>query len=388
MRARRYFGDTSSTGGNAGLPDLTASENGWRVRFIKGDAANTLILTPNSGDMIEGATTYTINAQNEIVDVVWTGTTWEITSHDYNRPLPLSAGGLGASSASGGRSTLGLGTAATEDAGTASGDVALLQSGGVFSQDRIPTLSASKVPNLQALNGILDVASGGTGVTSYTALEAALNLGSDTGPVLAIRRRDTVDAQSGSYTLLAADEGKTLLWDTSSGGGNAGLPDLVSSENGWRARFIKGDAANTLILTPDGSDMIEGASTFTIHAQNEIIDVVWTGTTWEIISHTHVRPLPLMAGGLGASTAMGGRSTLGTRYGCGRQHGQQQRQRGVAWQRWAVRNGSDTEPKRIQDHKWHDARGAVAGAPDSGRRYRGDERKRGAFGAGSGLGGG
>ena len=303
--------DTSSTGGNAGLPDLTASENGWRVRFIKGDAANTLILTPNSGDMIEGATTYTINAQNEIVDVVWTGTTWEITSHDYNRPLPLSAGGLGASSASGGRSTLGLGTAATEDAGTASGDVALLGSSGVFSQDRIPTLSASKVPNLQSLNGILDVASGGTGVTSYTALEAALNLGSDTGPVLAIRRRDTVDPQSGSYTLLAADEGKTLLWDTSSGGGNAGLPDLVSSENGWRARFIKGDAANTLILTPDGSDMIEGASTFTINAQNEIIDVVWTGTTWEIISHTHVRPLPLMAGGLGASTAMGGRSTLG-----------------------------------------------------------------------------
>ena len=181
----------------------------------------------------------------------------------------------------------------------------------MFAQARIPNLSASKVPNLQALNGILDVASGGTGVTSYTALEAALNIGSDTGPVLAIRRRDTVDAQSGSYTLLAADEGKTLLWDTSSTGGNAGLPDLVASENGWRARFIKTAAANTLILTPSSGDLIEGASTFTIHAQNEIIDVVWTGTTWEIISHTHVRPLPLMAGGLGASTAMGGRTTLG-----------------------------------------------------------------------------
>ena len=188
--------DTSSTGGNAGLPDLVASENGWRVRFIKGAAANTLILTPNSGDMIEGATTYTLRAQNEIVEVAWTGSAWEIISHTHVRPLPLSAGGLGASSASGGRTTLGLGSAAVEDTGSSSGDVALLQSGGVFAQARIPNLSASKVPNLQALNGILDVASGGTGVTSYTALEAALNIGSDTGPVLAIRRRDTVDAQS------------------------------------------------------------------------------------------------------------------------------------------------------------------------------------------------
>ena len=118
----------------------------------------------------------------------------------------------------------------------------------MFAQARIPNLSASKVPNLQALNGILDVASGGTGVTSYTALEAALNIGSDTGPVLAIRRRDEVDAQSGSYTLLAADEGKTLLWDTSSTGGNAGLPDLVASENGWRGALHQGSGSQHVDL--------------------------------------------------------------------------------------------------------------------------------------------
>ena len=115
------------------------------------------------------------------------------------------------------------------------------------------------------IDGILGVTSGGTGVTSYAALETALNIAPDTGPVLASRRRNAVDAQSGSYTLLPADEGKTLLWDTSSTGGNAGLPDLVASENGWRVRFIKGVGSQHVDL--DAQQWRHDRGRYDLHAQ-------------------------------------------------------------------------------------------------------------------------
>ena len=151
-------------------------------------AANTLILTPNSGDLIEGASTFTIHAQNEIIDVVWTGTTWEIISHTHVRPLPLMAGGLGASTAMGGRTTLGLGSAATVNTGSSSGNAALLGSGGVFATGRIPNLNANKLTAGTVAEARLPtrpISGGGTGATSASAARSALGLGSaateDTG---------------------------------------------------------------------------------------------------------------------------------------------------------------------------------------------------------------
>ena len=68
---------------------------------------------------------------------------------------PITGGGTGATTLSGARINLGLGTAATHTVGTSSGNLATLGSSGLFNKDRIP--------NLENLNGTLDLASGGTG---------------------------------------------------------------------------------------------------------------------------------------------------------------------------------------------------------------------------------
>ena len=133
--------------------------------------------------------------------------------------------------------------------------------------------------------------------------------------------------------------------------------------------------------------MIEGASTFTIHAQNEIIDVVWTGTTWEIISHTHVRPLPLMAGGLGASTAMGGRTTLGLGSAAVVNTGSSSGNAALLGSGGVFATGRIPNLNANKLTAGTVAEARLPYAPDQRGRYGGYERRRGAFGAGSGLGG-
>ena len=95
--------------------------------------------------------------------------------------LPLARGGTAATSASGARTSLGLGSAATRDTGTASGDIALLGTGGDFDDARIPSLNASKItagafttariPNLAAskiTSGTMGTARLGSGTASST----------------------------------------------------------------------------------------------------------------------------------------------------------------------------------------------------------------------------
>ena len=86
---------------------------------------------------------------------------------DLNGTLDIASGGTGSTTAADARTALGLGTAAVRDTGTTQNEVALLGSGGRF--------AAARIPDLDDLNGTLDVASGGTGATDAAGARANLS---------------------------------------------------------------------------------------------------------------------------------------------------------------------------------------------------------------------
>ena len=126
------------------LPNLAAADAGFLIRIKKTNSSNTLTINPATGDDIDGVSAVSLADINESAVFAWDGSNWVILSSHRPSPLPLKYGGLGATTAAGGRTTLGLGSAATRDTGTAQNDLALLQSGGSFAQARIPDLNASK----------------------------------------------------------------------------------------------------------------------------------------------------------------------------------------------------------------------------------------------------
>ena len=86
---------------------------------------------------------------------------------DLNGTLDIASGGTGSTTAADARTALGLGTAAVRDTGTVQNRLALLGSGGRF--------AAARIPDLDDLNGTLDVASGGTGATDAAGARANLS---------------------------------------------------------------------------------------------------------------------------------------------------------------------------------------------------------------------
>ena len=86
---------------------------------------------------------------------------------DLNGTLDIASGGTGSTTAADARTALGLGTAAVRDTGTVQNRLALLGSGGRF--------AAARIPDLDDLNGTLDVASGGTGAGDAAGARANLS---------------------------------------------------------------------------------------------------------------------------------------------------------------------------------------------------------------------
>ena len=126
------------------LPNLAAADAGFLIRIKKTNSSNTLTINPATGDDIDGVSAVSLADVNESAVFAWDGSNWVILSSHRPSPLPLKYGGLGATTAAGGRTTLGLGSAATRDTGTAQNDLALLQSGGEFADGRILILMHQK----------------------------------------------------------------------------------------------------------------------------------------------------------------------------------------------------------------------------------------------------
>jgi hypothetical protein len=139
------------------------------------------------------------------------------------------------------RTNLGLGTAATADTGTEAGDVVALEDvGGVV---KLPAVDGSQLLNVVAADVVYESKS-----ANFTA---------------AVGYHYSVSATSGNIT--------------------ATLPARSGVTNGKFIRFKLYDAANNLVLTPAGSDTIDGLASYTMTNPKQSITLVKGDNDWEVL---------------------------------------------------------------------------------------------------------
>ena len=87
----------------------------------------------------------------------------------------------------------------------------------------------------------------------------------DTNLLIAI---PTVSSKSSNYTVVVGDEGDALRIDTTSGDITVTLPPAATAGNGFSLIVQKGSSdGNTVIIDADGSETINGQTTFVLAGQ-------------------------------------------------------------------------------------------------------------------------
>lgn len=91
-------------------------------------------------------------------------------------------------------------------------------------------------------------------------------------------------SQTSAFTVASADEGRLFLCDTTSTAFTATLLAAATAGNGFRVGFKKTNSgiSNALTIDGDGSETIDGATTYTILGQYEAIWLRSDGTSWHI----------------------------------------------------------------------------------------------------------
>ncbi len=136
------------------------------------------------------------------------------------------------------RTNLGLGTAATLDVGTSANNVVQLNGSA-----QLPAVDGSLLTGVVAVSAIYESKS-----ANFTA---------------SVDYHYSVSATSGNIT--------------------ATLPALSGLGNGKMIRFKLYDATNNLVLTPAGSDTIDGLSSYTLTNPKQSVTLIKGANDWEIV---------------------------------------------------------------------------------------------------------
>ena len=91
-----------------------------------------------------------------------------------------------------------------------------------------------------------------------------------------------IDAKSATFTAGTDEYNYTYLVDASSGAVTANLPAVADVFSGFKYSFKLTDATNALTIDPNGSEQIDGASTYVISTVNDAVIIVCDGTGWVI----------------------------------------------------------------------------------------------------------
>lgn len=138
----------------------------------------------------------------------------------------------------------------------------------VVNSQSITDLRANR-PTDNLLNGNFYTATD-TGITYIAVGGSWYPLGSAPGNVQTVA--------SSPYAVQAADS--TILVNAVSGTIVVQLPPATNAQDRiWVVKKIDA-SGNTVDLTPDGSDTIDGASTYSLVTQYDVVHVVSNGTAW------------------------------------------------------------------------------------------------------------
>ena len=230
-------------------------EPAWGVYFISSIEINTKGLTTSgqaivynattkkleggsAGDMASGYSPTNYTAADSKFDSHFAGIDTALGLKAATADVLLSANDLSdLADAATARTNLGLGTAATLDVGTSANNVVQLDGSA-----KLPALDGSQLTGIVAASATYESKS-----ANFTA---------------SVDYHYSVSATSGNIT--------------------ATLPALSGLGNGKQIRFKLYNATNDLILTPAGSDTIDGLSSYTLTNPKQSITLVKGANDWEI----------------------------------------------------------------------------------------------------------
>ena len=234
-------------------------EPAWGVYFISSIEINTKALTTSgqaivynattkkleggsAGDFASGYTPTNYTIADDKFDSHFAGIDTDLGLKAATADVLLSANNLSdLTDPATARTNLGLGTAAVADTGTGDGNVVVLSDvGGIV---KLPAVDGSQLTGVVAASATYESKS-----ANFTA---------------SIDYHYSVSATSGNIT--------------------ATLPALSGLSNGKLIRFKLYDATNDLILSPAGSDTIDGLSSYTLTNPKQSVTLIKGANDWEIV---------------------------------------------------------------------------------------------------------
>ena len=222
------------------LPVNSSISTGFLVTLAKLDPTtnSNITINGNESDTINGSATYVLKTQYEAVTLIWTGTgavQWLVLNHDK----------------------------------TPAGDT-----GGGLTTAQVNALISTHTSNASA-HHVKTPASTSTG--GLTASEVDTKLTNLHGYL----------AKTANYTVVAADNRKTIACSASSEEHTITLPASSGISAGFSVTLVKTDSSrNGVIIDGNSSDTINFSSNYSLRAQYEFATLVWTGTTtdWLVVN--------------------------------------------------------------------------------------------------------
>lgn len=94
-------------------------------------------------------------------------------------------------------------------------------------------------------------------------------------------------AKTGAYTVTTSDRNKLITGDATSAGFTITLPAAATAGDGFKVSFKKIDSsANAVTIDGDGSETIDGATTYVLSTQYQSVTVVSDGSNWLTVNDT------------------------------------------------------------------------------------------------------
>ena len=96
-------------------------------------------------------------------------------------------------------------------------------------------------------------------------------------------------AKTGAYTVIAADDGKTILCSAASADYAVTLTAAATLGNGFTVTLKKSDATKFMItINPDSTETIDGLLDLKLRNEHSEVTLICDGSNFHIISHENV----------------------------------------------------------------------------------------------------